>query len=99
MGNIAQEVLQLDNVLLHQLINKIEKVTKVVVELQAELQTKTKPYMSFEEVMDFTGYGSTWVKKNKIELGGRKVGGGLRFKRETVIEFMDQYEVKRIKSS
>jgi hypothetical protein len=95
MGNIAQEVLQLDNVLLHQLIAKIERVSLVVETLQVELQQKTKPYMSFSEVVSFTGYGSTWIKNHKTELGGRKVGGGLRFKRETVIEFMDQYEVKR----
>lgn len=95
MGNIAQEVLQLDNVLLHQLITKIEKVTKVVETLQVELQQKTKPYMTLQEVIDFTGYGKTWVADHKRELGGRKVGGGLRFKRDTVIEFMDQYEVKR----
>lgn len=95
MGNIAQEVLQLDNILLHQLINKIERVSKVVETLQAELKIKSKPYLSFDEVMELTGYGSTWVKKHKMDLGGRKVGGGLRFKRETVIEFMDQYEVRK----
>lgn len=94
MGSIAAEVLQLDNILLHQLITKIEKVTKAVESMEAELKLKTKPYMTLQEVIEMTGYGKTWVADHKSELGGRKVGGGLRFKRETVLEFMDQYEIK-----
>jgi len=94
MENNEEEIL-VDKYLMHQLISKIENVTKVVETLQVELQQKTKPYMTLQEVIDFTGYGKTWVADHKTDLGGRKVGGGLRFKRDTVIEFMDQYEVKR----
>jgi hypothetical protein len=78
-----------DNSLLRELISEIKITRDRVNKITEELKQAKKPYLSAQELMEFTGFGKTWVNDNKQLIGFTMAGGCLRFKRKDVEEFME----------
>ncbi|AMQ00969.1 hypothetical protein AY601_4118 [Pedobacter cryoconitis] len=77
--------------LLSNLISKIEMLGSQVQELSAGVkQTKLEPYMTVQDLMDYTHFSRDWVTDHKHEIGCRNVCGKLMFKRKDVDSFMDK---------
>lgn len=84
------QVAIIDNELIETLIAKIQTLDAYVRELKADVDTKSKPYLSSQDLMELTGFGKTWINDNKQFIGYSTVGGCLRFKRSDVEEFMSE---------
>ena len=83
---------------LQQLMESIEDLKHTVMSTIAELKQTKSPYMTAQELMEFTKFKKDWVNDNKQLIGYRMVSGQLRFKRSDVIEFMEQNYFKSKKS-
>lgn len=79
-----------DNELLTNLIAKIENVEKLFKEVSQELKDAKKPYMTAQEVMDFTGFSRDWITDHKHDIGCSVRSGQLKFRRKDVEEFMEE---------
>jgi hypothetical protein len=88
------QVAIVDNHLIETLITKINTLDAYVNELKSEVISKTKPYLSANELMELTGFSSKWVIDNKESIGFTTIGNQLRFKREDVEAFFEKNYVK-----
>lgn len=75
---------------LQQYIKSLEDLKLTVMSTIAELKETKSPYMTAQELMDFTKFKKDWVNDNKQLIGYRMVSGQLRFRRSDVIDFMEQ---------
>lgn len=75
---------------LQALIGSVEELKMTVMETISELKDTKSPYMTAQELMEFTKFKKDWVNDNKQLIGYRLVSGQLRFKRSDVIDFMEQ---------
>ena len=88
-----------DDHLLKTLIIEIKTMGERVNQITSELKQAKKPYLTAQELMEFTGFGKTWVNDNKQLIGYTTVGGCLRFRRTDVENFMEEnyFKVKQKK--
>lgn len=86
-----------DNEVFQSLIAKIENVEKRFNEVSEELKNSKKPYMTAQEVMDYTGFSRDWITDHKHDIGCSTRGGQLKFKRKDVEDFMEEgyFKAKR----
>lgn len=88
------QVAIIDNQLIENLISKINSLDAYVNELKTEVEVKSKPYLSTQDIMELTGFSSKWVIDNKSKIGYTEIGSQLRFKRKDVEQFMEQNYIK-----
>jgi excisionase family DNA binding protein len=94
MNTTKPQVAIIDNHLIETLIAKIERIDTYIHELKADVDTKSKPYLSTQDLMELTGFSSKWVIDNKGKIGFTEIGNQLRFKRKDVEQFMEQNYIK-----
>jgi excisionase family DNA binding protein len=94
MNTTKPQVAIFDNHLVETLIAKIERIDNYIHELKADVDTKSKPYLSTQDLMELTGFSSKWVIDNKGKIGFTEIGNQLRFKRKDVEQFMEQNYTK-----
>lgn len=75
---------------LQALISSVEELKLTVMSTIAELKSVKEPYMTAQELMEFTKFKKDWVNDNKHLIGFRMVSGQLRFRRSDVIDFMER---------
>jgi hypothetical protein len=88
------QVAIIDNELIINLISKINTLDAYVRELKSEVNSKTKPFLSANELMELTGFSSKWVIDNKDNVGYTTIGNQLRFKRKDVEAFFEKNYIK-----
>lgn len=88
------QVAIIDNQLIENLISKINSLDAYVNELKTEVEVKSKPYLSTQDLMELTGFSSKWVIDNKSKIGYTEIGSQLRFKRKDVERFIEQNYIK-----
>jgi len=86
---IAPGLVLVDKSVIIELIDQVKGLRDTVVSTAAELKDSKKPYLTAQELMEFTGFGKTWVNDNKQDIGFSIIGGCLRFKRKDVEDFMN----------
>jgi hypothetical protein len=94
MKTTTPQVAIISNELLEALISKIDSLDAYVNQLKTELDAKSKPYLSTQDLMELTGFSSKWVIDNKSKIGFTEIGNQLRFKRKDVEQFMEQNYIK-----
>lgn len=61
----------------------------------AEIKDAKSPYMTEQQVMEFTGMSRTTIYRNRDQIGFSRPAGTNRFKRSDVVNFMNQYYHKK----
>lgn len=56
----------------------------------SDLKDAKSPYMTEQEVMEFTGMSRTTIYRNRDQIGFSRPAGTNRFKRSDVVNFMNQ---------
>lgn len=79
---------------LNKLISRIDELEKKVIDALADLKDAKKRFLIVKEVSEITGFSKAWVNDNKADIGFATVGGGLRFRRDDVEEYMARYYFK-----
>lgn len=75
---------------LEKLIAKIEQLESTVKTTLADINNKTKPYLTTKEVCELLSKSENWVLLHKHELGYSKRTGTLIFKRKAIEEYIDE---------
>lgn len=75
---------------LQDLIDEVTHLKSTVLETISELKSTKKPYLTINEVVDFTGLSRSSIHKFRDEIGHTTSGGCVRFKRKDVEEFMEE---------
>lgn len=75
---------------LEQMERNVETLVEFVNKAVTDLQNASKPYMTEQEVIEFTGMSRTTVYRHRDEIGFSRPAGTNRFKRTDVINFMNQ---------
>lgn len=88
------QVAIIDNELIITLISKITSLDAYISELKEEAASKSKPFLSAQELMELTGFSSKWVIDNKDSIGYTTIGNQLRFKRKDVEAFFEKNYIK-----
>lgn len=89
------ENIEVDKALMYDLISKIDYLTDRFKQLETEIKSHRKPYMTLKEVCEYTGCGKTWIYEHKDKIGFSKSGGKVKFKRVDVEIFMHDTYTKR----
>jgi hypothetical protein len=56
------QVAIIDNELIETLISNIQTLDAYIRQLKADVDSKSKPYLSTQELMELTGFSSKWVR-------------------------------------
>lgn len=83
-----------DNQLLLQTINEINKLSQRVEVISAELAGSKKRYLNIAEAIEFTGLSKSTLHKYKEEIGYSRPGGVITFRRNDVEDFMEETFLK-----
>lgn len=73
-----------------QMEQNVEKLVEFINKAVKDLQSANKPYMTEQEVMEFTGMSRTTIYRNRDQIGFSRPAGTNRFKRSDVVNFMNQ---------
>jgi len=79
----------------HELINEIKGMKIRLEEMHTELKGAKKPYLTINEVAEYTGLSRSAVNANREKIGYTNAGNCVRFKRSDVVEFMEACYYKK----
>ena len=74
---------------LQALIGSVEDLKLTVMSTINELKGAKKPYLTINEVAEYTGLSRSAVNANREKIGYTNAGNCVRFKRSDVVEFME----------
>lgn len=91
------EVVTIETGAYKNMVGMFESILTTVNTLAAENKNlKSDRLMGINELMDYTGFGKTWLMQHKEEIGYVQIGSSpLKFRKENVDAFLDKHSIQR----